>query len=188
VDTSTIINLNATGCAETILRHLPARLSVVDIVVEELENGRPTGRHDADMLHQLVTKGGIKVVNLNDQGMRFFEQLVVGPAASTLDDGEAATIAYAATNCVPIVIDEKKATRICSDIFPHIQVSHTVTILAHEAIRRNIGTQALCEAVFNALQRGRMNVAQDHLQWVIELIGLERAATCLSLPKSVRTL
>ena len=50
VDTSVVINLNATGCAKEILDALPQRVAVVDVVVGELEYGRSKGRSDAEML------------------------------------------------------------------------------------------------------------------------------------------
>jgi predicted nucleic acid-binding protein len=185
-DTSTVINLNATGCADRILEALPAKIVVVDFVVGELEGGRQGGRPDADMLREMVASGLIEIVTLNNKGADHFERLVVGPAMSTLDDGEAATIAYAATNNAIAVIDERKATRICAEKFPEVQISCTVDIMAHVEVRRRLGDGPLADAVFNALQRGRMNVAMHHVKWVLELIGPERANVCTSLPKSVR--
>ena len=187
-DTSTVINLNATGCAGRILQALPAKIVIVDFVVGELEGGRTGGRPDADMLRELVASRLIEIVSLNDRGADHFERLVVGPAVSTLDDGEAATIAYAATNNAIAVIDERKATRIRNDKFPEVQIGCTVDIMAHPEVRRSLGDRLLADAVFNALQRGRMNVAMDHVQWVLELIGPERAIVCTSLPRSVRYL
>lgn len=43
VDTSVVINLNATGCADAILRALPNRCVVVEQVSLELQAGRDTG-------------------------------------------------------------------------------------------------------------------------------------------------
>ena len=42
-DTSVAINLNATGCAETILSALSNRFLVVEQVLTELESGRENG-------------------------------------------------------------------------------------------------------------------------------------------------
>lgn len=180
--------MNATGCAGRILQALPARIVAVDVVVDELEQGRPGGRPDADMLQELVAAGIIQIVTLNDRGMNHFEKLVVGPTAATLDDGEAATIAYAATNNAIAVIDERKATRICSEKFPEIQMVSTVDIMAHAEVRWSLGEDLLADAIFSALQRGRMNVATNHIPWVLKLIGSERAILCTSLPRSARGL
>jgi len=53
-DTSAVINLNATGCAREILRALPNRFLVVDVVSKELDRGRHRGRSDADILEKLI--------------------------------------------------------------------------------------------------------------------------------------
>ena len=94
-DTRVVINLNATKCAETILEALPNPFLVVSEVVLELESGLQTGRNDAAALDAWHTSGRVQIVPLGDTGTRHFFNLVSGLAAQTLDDGEAATIAYA---------------------------------------------------------------------------------------------
>ena len=185
-DTSTVINLNATGCAERIIRALPNKFVVVDFVPGELDQGRSRGRPDADLLHELVASGVIEIVALDEHGMAHFEKLVVGPAVLTLDDGEAATIAYATTNKAIAVIDERKATRICAEMFPKLRICSTVDILALPEVWRTLGKGALAEAVFQALVGGRMRVFPQHIGWVIGLIGSEKASACTSLPASAR--
>ena len=117
VDASAIINLNASQCAPDILHALPERLLVVDIVVSELEEGRKTGREDAQMLAQLLQAQLIQTDSLGEPDESLFEALVSGTAATTLDDGEAATIAYAAGRSLPIVLDDQKARRIWQERF-----------------------------------------------------------------------
>lgn len=185
-DASAVINLNATGCAQAILRSLPNRVAVVDIVPVELENGRSRGRRDADLLNELLAASLVKIVKLDEAAEQHFEQLVVGPAAKTLDDGEAATIAYAAALGGLPIIDERKATRICGERFPALALACTVDVLAHPEIQREIGKPALADAVFNALQLGRMRVFPRYIEWVVDLIGPARASLCASLPNSVR--
>jgi predicted nucleic acid-binding protein len=185
-DTSTVINLNATGCAREILRALPQRFLVVDVVSSELDRGRGRGRADADILQGLAAEKLIEIVKLDDVGEAHFERLVVGPAAETLDDGEAATIAYAASAGMIAVIDERKATRLCAVLFPNLTISSTVDILCHVDVGRTLGDTALADAVFSALKNGRMRVLQQHVQWVVDLIGQGRAAECPSLPKHAR--
>ena len=185
-DTSTLINLIATESAPAILHALPNRIVVTDAVPGELEIGRRRGRLDADHFNGLVTAGFVEIVQLGDVAAGYFEELVVGPAVATLDDGEAATIAYAAEHGAIAVLDERKATRICGERFPALLVGCTVDILAHPEVGRRLGATALANAVFNALQEGRMHVLQVHLEWVVELIGQERAARCQSLPRLVR--
>ena len=123
---------------------------------------------------------------IDDAAAQHFEQLVVGPAARTLDDGEAATIAYAVSVGGVPVIDERKATRICSELFPALRMACTVDVLAHPEIQKGLGGPGLADAVFNALHFGRMRVLPHHVAWVVDLIGIDRASLCSSLPHSVR--
>jgi predicted nucleic acid-binding protein len=185
-DTSAIINLNATGCAREILRAIPNKVTVVDVVSRELEEGRRRGRRDADSLQELVAAGLVEIRKLGDIAALHFESLVVGPAAMTLDDGEAATIAYAVGGGGIAVVDERKATRLCAQLFPQLCVGCTLDILAHPSVQHELGQQILADAVFKALCHGRMRVFPQYIEWVISLIGLDRAAACNSLPNSVR--
>src|SRR3989442_235922 len=84
-DTSTVINLIATGCAPTIIRAVPNPIVVVDIISGELDTGRPRGRKDADRLQELVAAGQIEIVTLSDTGWLHFESFVTGPGPETLD-------------------------------------------------------------------------------------------------------
>jgi predicted nucleic acid-binding protein len=185
-DASTVINLIATRCAQEILSGLPNRVVVVDVIPTELESGSQRGREAYDRLKQLVAAGLMDVVQLGDSAAEYFEGLVIGPAARTLDDGEAATIAYASARGSTALIDERKATRICAERFPQLSVASTVDVLNHPQVQRQLGPQGLADAVFNALVDGRMRVFPHHLEWIVELIGIDRAAMCQSLPRRVR--
>ena len=155
-DTSVVINLNATGCSEAILGALPNRCVVV-----------------------------YESAQLGDVGTSHFAGLVGGAAADTLDDGEAATIACAIERSTIALIDDRKAIRICAERFPHLAVGCTVDVLAQHHVQAALGRR-LADAVFNALDRGRMRVPERYEQWVVDLIGEERTALCHSLPRRVR--
>lgn len=181
-DASTIINLVATGKAQAIVSALPNRVVVVDVVPGELETGRARGRAACERLKELATAGVVDIVELGDDAAPYFEDLVIGPAAATLDDGEAATIAYALAHAGTALIDERKATRICAERFPQLRVACTVDVFIHMDVQRQLGPDLMAEAVFKALRDGRMGVLPHHLEWVVRLIGQERAALCPSLP------
>ena len=186
-DTSVIINLNASQCAKDILDALPNQVFVVEEVSQELERGRQFGWTNADALLALIKSQRIAIVRLGEIGQRYFERLVAGPASQTLDDGEAATIAYALENGATPLIDERKAHRICAERFPAMAVGCTGDLLAHDKVQQVLGREILAEAVYNALQDGRMRVMADFLAWTVELIGPDQAANCPSLPRSVRS-
>ena len=118
--------------------------------------------------------------------MSHFSSLVSGSAAETLDDGEAATIACAIERAAVALVDERKAIRFCAERFPNLAVGCTVDVLAQHHVQAALGP-GLVDAVFNALDRGRMRVPEKYGRWVVDLIGKERAAGCRSLPKRFRT-
>ena len=185
-DTSTVINLLATGCAPTIIRAVPNRILAVDVIPGELDTGRQRGRKQADGLQELVAAGHIEIVSLGDTGWQHFEMLVAGHAVETLDDGEAATIAYAAECGAVAIIDEKKGTRLCASRFPSLGVVTTVDVLLHPEVCLKLGDEAFADAFFAALRDARMAVFPHHFDEVLRLIGPERAVQCPSLPKGLR--
>lgn len=187
-DTSAAINLIATGCAPDIIRALPVRIVVADAIPGELELGRARGRGEADRFNELVVAGLVQVVQLGGTGTQYFESLVIGAAADTLDDGEAATIAYALELHGTALIDERKATRLCGTRFPGLGLCCTVGVLLHPEVTRQLGKEMLAGAVFKALHEARMRVLPQYLDDVVRLIGAERAALCPSLPKNTRAL
>jgi hypothetical protein len=58
--------------------------------------------------------------------------------------------------------------------------------LAHPKVLHAIGQDGLADAVANALQISRMRVLSHHVEWVLGLIGPERAAQCTSMARSLR--
>ena len=185
-DSSVVINLNATGVAQAILDALPNPFVVAEEVTIELEGGRRNGRKATDGLNALVAGGQVEVVRLGSDGMRQFAGLVSGSATDTLDDGEAATIAYALEHNVTALIDERKANKICAERFGSLHIRCTVDLLAHGEIETALGRAGLAEGVFNALYYGRMRVPEEQVSWVINLIGQDRTKKCISLPRSIR--
>jgi predicted nucleic acid-binding protein len=186
LDASAAINLNASGFAEAVLRALPNRTVIAEIVMSELTGDHRTGRRDAEMIAALMESQLIAIVRLSEVQERHFEMLVVGPAVETLDDGEAATIAYAAESDAVAILDDRKAIRICALRYPQMPIGSTVDLFSHPSVIGTLGKASLAEAVFAALQHARMRVLPHHMDWVIALIGQERVRMCPSLPKAAR--
>ena len=184
-DASVVINIIASGFGATILGPLGNPLRVPREVQAELAKGRSRGREDADGLARLVNDGQVAIVRLGAEGLRHFSALVVGSVRNTLDDGEAAAIAYALEHEATVLIDEKKATRLCAERFPHLTVGSTVDLVGCVAVRAVLGGD-LADAIFNMLTIGRMRVLPGHLDWVVEQIGPHRAAQCAALPAKYR--
>jgi predicted nucleic acid-binding protein len=177
LDTSVIINLSASGVAAEVLGALPHRRWMVDMAAAEVRRDSRNGRSDVDVLSGLTAQGSVNIVTLDQAGLHVFESLVVA-----LDDGEAATIAAAVRQQAVAVIDERKARRICAEEFPDIAHATSIDVFSHPAVVQILGANRLADAVHAALKQARMSVRPDQRDWIIELIGNERAAECSSIP------
>src|SRR5262249_23466094 len=82
-DTSTIINLNATGCASAILRAVPNRFIITDVVLDELGEDGQSKRNDAELAAKLIEQGLISVAEVASLAGDDFERLVAGTSAAT---------------------------------------------------------------------------------------------------------
>jgi len=180
LDASVFINLSASGAASAILQALPHRVLIVDIAAGEVRVDAKTGRPDGDVLEGLLASPQIlDSVTLDANGLALFESLVL-----ELDDGESATIAAAANRRAIAVLDERRARKVCGAQLPDVVQASTVDLFAHPAVERALGREGLADAVHAALQYARMHVRADQRDWVIDLIGQERAAECNSIPRA----
>ncbi|MEJ7776843.1 MAG: hypothetical protein WKF52_05555 [Sphingomicrobium sp.] len=185
-DASVWINLVATGRAAEILRSSPVELVITATALGELENGRAKGRQTAEELAGLLKMGLVREVSLSSADEGVFLGLVAGPTNLTLDDGEAATIAFALGSGTVALIDERKATNLCAGRYPALIVKSTTDLLLADAIASSIQADGLSECLFLALTVARMRVPAHHLAGVCELLGPDRCRECRSLPAAWR--
>ncbi|MBX9615939.1 MAG: hypothetical protein K2X25_10120 [Caulobacteraceae bacterium] len=186
LDASVCINLAATGRATEIFEALKAEFFVTRVVVEELARGRGQGRSAADELATWLHLGFVMEQDLLPESEDTFLSLVGGPAAVTIDDGEAATIAWAITNDAVIVTDDRKAVQIAKVRFPLLKVLSTTDLLLHGNCQNALGPSAVVDCIENALLNAFMRVPIDQLDRVVQLLGPERTKKCRSLPSAVR--
>ena len=69
-----------------------------------------------------------------------------------------------------------------------MRVFSTVDLLVLPEVQHSLGETRLTEAVYRALVHGRMRVLPRQIEWVVGLIGSEKAIACNSLPASARRL
>ena len=186
-DASVVISLNATARAAEIIKALPNPFIVTDNACAELEAGVGNGHRDHVQLLELIEAGLVRRVSLAAASMSVYESLIDGSTLRTLDDGEAATIAYACETTGIALIDERKARTLCAACFPGLVVASTVELLIHSSIAAALGEAGQADALANALMMACMRVPPEHLKRVTAIIGVERAASCASLPKSARS-
>jgi predicted nucleic acid-binding protein len=152
----------------------------------ELENGRPKGRQSATAIVELIGAGLVQEVSLGRAEVAVFLDLVAGPAGQTLDDGEAATIAFALSANAIALIDERKATALCARRYPNLRVMSTVDLLLSSLIKDAFDKDWLGECLFKALSIARMRVPDQHRSELCNLLGPERLRQCKSLPTAWR--
>jgi predicted nucleic acid-binding protein len=188
LDASVVINLSACGAGADVLRAIKRRKMVCDVIHQELSRDPPAIRNDAARLRAWIDENLIDEIPLASIDDTPFLELVSGSAATTLDDGEAATIALAMSFDGAAILDERKAIRICAERYPNLRRGATTDLLLHEDVMATLGMTKTAEALFAALKDARMRVLSEHLPKVLTLLGPERASLCPSLPRRVRVL
>ena len=180
-DTSVLINLEASGHADTIIQAAFGVLLTTKNAVEELFEGERRGYSTATELRTLQSAGVVKVVELDDAEEEIYRALIEGPASQTLGDGEAATIAFAVQNKAIALIDENKAKRICAERYSGIHVITTTDVMLHSQVVQALGSSHV-EAVHAALKYARMHVPSERVSEVVQILGHDRSVECPSLP------
>ncbi len=186
LDASVVINLNATAVAAEIFGAFPNVFAITENAFDELKRGISKGYDDAAFVQRHVDAGTLKLVSIPTVQLDTYEDLVSGTASSTLDDGEAATIACSIGLGAVAAIDERKALTICSQRFPKLPVFSTAELLLSDIVGKTLGPEAHQIALMNALQKARMRVPFDLAPAIITIIGSENASQCSSLPKGLR--
>ena len=185
-DASVAINLIASGFAREILQSIPNKVVLTEIVFREILGGAKKGRDESSTIIELVNEMKMEIIKLTPQAEERFEDLVVGDAASTLDDGEASTIAHAVENLGIAIIDEKKAYKICGEKYPYLRIGSSLDLFFHPSVQSALGKINLSISLENALRKARMRVLPHFIQNVVGLIGPDKAAEFKSLPRIAR--
>lgn len=190
LDASGMLNFLGTGISYELLSNLGRPILMAPKALGELKYHPIKGEEIGLSLMRLKSVGILTEVPLGHSGRAIYEELVGDGIGGGLDDGEAATIALAiehATTTIA-VLDEKKATRMFQERWPARLAVGTLTLLGLKDTRGTLSEEALADACFNALKHARMRVPREAVDWVINLIGAERASTCRALQKELRRL
>lgn len=185
LDTSAIVNLNATGYAKTILSSLSHQVLVPYPVITELKRGRAKGHDDAHDMFSLLKVGAALPVRMDQQERSTFIKLVGGHTSVSLGDGEAATLSLSENGKRWACIDEKKARRISNQSSSNRLIS-TLDLLLTDEVERALTKLELENAILNALEVSLMNVQPNHIAWIVSIIPKDRLKKCVSLPSRYR--
>lgn len=179
-DTSVLINLHACTFGEQVLRAIPNDIVVPETVIAELNHETSHANGENGFIQRLISENVVKVVQMGDAAARLFERMIRSPGS--LDDGEAATIAVAVSQGFLPVVDERKGRARAQDLMNGQTAAWSLDLLLHPAVQSGLVGDGYIEAVYLALREGRMRIDDERCEAVVQLIGIERAITCSSLP------
>ncbi len=180
LDTSVLINLHACTYGERILAAIPNEVIVSQVVANELDHETCHRNGENNFLHGLVSSEKVVLADMSDTEHELFSNLVSG--SPSLDDGEAATIAIAATRQFLCIVDEKRGRARARTLMRNQEPGWSFDLLRHPEVIAALGAASAIDALYLALRDGRMRIDKDHCDHVIGLIGAHRALDCSSLP------
>ncbi len=183
LDASVVINLLGSNFGDRVLEAFPGEVRIVGQAFREVRRHPVTGLDATGELLDWKNRRLVAVVSLEPKHQDLFGDLTSQNLAQSLDDGEAATIAYAMTRSDPMVpvIDEKKATKIFRARWPRAVLLDTVRLFQVLVELDLLSVSAARDTVFSALKHARMQVRYEMRAWVVELIGEDLAIQCPSL-------
>lgn len=183
LDASVVINLLASGAMTEILTAVADRRVLTDQAhTEVVTDPRKVPRvKDPAVLAPWVTSGVLSREKLGGDALTTYLDLVGAEPPDDLGDGEAATIAWAASAGAVAMLDDTKAIGVCRRRFGGVDVLTTLDLLKRVAAQRALPEAVLHDAIFDALRFARMRVPPEHDAWVRRAVGPERLALCTSL-------
>jgi len=175
-----LINLHASSFGEQVLTAIPNKIVIPDIVVRELNHETSYANGENGFIKRLILQNVVRIVELDNAAYQIFDMLIQSPGS--LDDGEAATIAVAASRGFIPVIDERKGRARATSLMDGRAPAWSLDLLVHPSVQVALPNGGHIEAVHLALREGRMRIDEGHCGSVAEMIGLDRAINCTSLP------
>ena len=180
LDTSVLINLYACSYNERILTAIPNGIIVPQVVAAELEHETSRKKGEHGFLHGLIAGGKATLGEMSDEENALFANLTSSPPS--LDDGEAATIAIGAKRQLLPLIDDRKGRAQAIQILRGREPGWSIDLFLHASVTSALGNTAAIEALYLALLNGRMRVPVESTEYIIDLLGSERARDCTCLP------
>jgi len=182
IDASVLINLLGCGATVEVLRLLPVAVLIEQRTLAEVLTDPGRNLPSREVRERLVQERHLHVRNLAGDAIECFLELVLEPDG--LDDGEAATIACALDTGATAVLDERKARRVVRERFPGLALTSTAGLFRSLLEQRRMDDERVRTLLLAALQRARMSVPMDEIDWVIGLLGAELAEQCPSIRRS----
>ena len=179
-DTSVLINLHACSYGERILAALPNVIIVPQLVAEELEHETSCINGELRFLHGQFTGGRVRLDKLTDEENVVYASLVSG--SPSLGDGEAATIAIAARRQSLPLLDDRKARALATHAWCGDEPGWSLDLFRHSLVTSALGNTTAIHALYLALREGRMRIPVESTEYIVDLLGNQRARDCICLP------
>ncbi|MDX5329312.1 MAG: hypothetical protein LPK06_11075 [Marinobacter sp.] len=180
LDTSVLINIHKSSYGLEILQCIPNKKYITPMVMDEMIRSTYQGDDAERFIDRMISESIITLAMLENEELIAYEDLISGQ--SSLDDGEASTIAISMHRDAFPVIDEKKGRNRAIEMLPNRTPYWSLDLLFHSGVVEGLGSSKVAEAVYLALKEGRMRIHQDHCESVVRTIGIDRALKCHSLP------
>lgn len=181
LDASVLVNLHACRNGERILAILPNVMVVPEIVADELKHERSRRGGEYSFLDSISADGLVMVEGLTDAEYVIFRKLT--SSSPSLGDGEAATIAIAASRRYLPIIDDRKGRTHAEFILGDRTPAWSLEAFRHPAVIEALGDEIAIQSLYFALRNGRMRIPPESVNDVIGLIGEDRARECTCLPR-----
>ena len=181
LDTSVLINLHASRHGGRIIDALPNAIVVPGVVASEMEHETSKSKGGQQFMKELVGTNKVVLAVMNNCEYGLFERLVAG--GSSLGDGEAATIVIGFSRGLLPVIDDRRGRQRAQVFFSGKFPRWSLDLFRHRYVLAKLGPGEASDALYYALRDGRMRIHESHCDAVVNLIGIQRALQCSSLPK-----
>jgi predicted nucleic acid-binding protein len=173
LDASAMISLHKCSFGAQMLSAIPNKILVPKLVADEFERGEG----GSVLLARLSEGALIEVTQMSNEEDEIFEKLI-----TSLDDGEASTIAIAINRHGLPIIDEKKGRARAQLLEPSLTPGWSLDLFRHAAVISQLGEENAIEALHRSLRLSRMRIPCEKLEEVISVIGESRARQCTCLP------
>lgn len=181
IDTNVLINLAACQPGKEILKIIDNRFVLSESAANEIRDGYGARIEPVkSFLRDVLEEDLVRIVALSAEERRVQDR-ILGKYLN-LDDGESATIAVAKCRNFTPIIDEKIGRRVAINEIGDGCVMTSLDVLTHPKVTSHFDDVAFQHLIFLALNVGRMNILPVHRDYVIDLIGVEQAMKCPSLP------
>jgi predicted nucleic acid-binding protein len=159
-DASVLLNLLAADCIAEIAIALDWQFTICPLVRDEIKKLRDpsTGDMVAVDIQPLIESGVLQVLELSgeDEQALYVEQSIV------VDDGEAMSIAIAASRKLELAIDDRQASNHTRRTFPELKLWTTPEIIKLWADSVGLSPQRLREVFISIELRARYSPPNSH--------------------------